>query len=141
MSYNHTIQETFAKENLTAKNTKISLNFLVSKFCGNAEFPQSFGRIAQNSAETVLFQKISAPENQVKLRCFAQCLLQMHFFLKLGLKCFCLMFFYIFSFCTFAKYLFHNLLFRLTFSSNNNQNLIKKTTQESVQCMSTVNLE
>ena len=29
----------------TAKNTVISPNFLVWKFCGKAQFPQSFGRI------------------------------------------------------------------------------------------------
>ena len=31
---------------ITAKNTAISPNFLVWKFCGNAQFPHSFGRIA-----------------------------------------------------------------------------------------------
>ena len=30
----------------TAKNTLISPNFLVWKICGNAQFPQSFGRLA-----------------------------------------------------------------------------------------------
>ena len=31
---------------ITAKNTAISPNFLVWKFCGNTQFPHSFGRIA-----------------------------------------------------------------------------------------------
>ena len=30
----------------TAKNTVISPNFLVWKFCGEAQFPHSFGQIA-----------------------------------------------------------------------------------------------
>ena len=47
----------------TAKNTVISPNFLVCKFCGKAQFPHSFGRIARNYAETVPFHKISIPEN------------------------------------------------------------------------------
>ena len=45
----------------TAKNTVISPNFMVWKFCGKAQFPHSFGRIARNYAETVLFHKISTP--------------------------------------------------------------------------------
>ena len=36
----------------TAKNTLISPNFLVRKFCGKAQFPHSFGRFARNYAET-----------------------------------------------------------------------------------------
>ena len=32
-------------------------NFLVYKFCGKAQFPLRFGRIARNSAETVPFHK------------------------------------------------------------------------------------
>ena len=47
----------------TAKNTVISPNFLVRKFCGKAQFPNSFGRIARNYAETVPFHKISIPGN------------------------------------------------------------------------------
>ena len=47
----------------TAKNTVISPNFLVWKFCGKAQFPNSFGRIARNYAETVPFHKISIPGN------------------------------------------------------------------------------
>ena len=41
------------------KNTVISPNFLVWKFCGKAQFPHSFGR---NYAETVPFHKISTPQ-------------------------------------------------------------------------------
>ena len=55
-----------------AKNTVISPDFLVWKFCGKAQFPHSFGRIAQNYAETVSLHKISTPGNQVKLRYFSQ---------------------------------------------------------------------
>ena len=41
---------------ITAKNTVISPNFLVWKFCGKAQFPHSFGRFARNYAETVFPQ-------------------------------------------------------------------------------------
>ena len=37
----------------TAKNTVISPNFLVWKFCGKAQFPHSFGRVTRNYGETV----------------------------------------------------------------------------------------
>ena len=47
----------------TTENTEISHNFIMWKFCGKAQFPQSFGRIARNSTETVLFGKISTPGN------------------------------------------------------------------------------
>ena len=47
----------------TAKNIVISPNYLVWKLCGKTQFPQSFGRIAGNSAETVPFHKISTPGN------------------------------------------------------------------------------
>ena len=57
----------------TAKNTVISPDFLVWKFCGKAQFPHSFGRFARKYAETVLFRKISTPGNQVNLRYFSQC--------------------------------------------------------------------
>ena len=57
----------------TAKNIVISPDFLVWKFCGNAQFPHSFGQIASNYAETDIFRKISTPGNQVKLRYFWQC--------------------------------------------------------------------
>ena len=43
----------------TIKNTVISPNFLVWKFCGKSQFPHSFGRFARNYAETVPFHKIS----------------------------------------------------------------------------------
>lgn len=43
----------------TAKNTVISLIFVVQKFCGNAQLPHSFEQIAWNHAEIVLFQRIS----------------------------------------------------------------------------------
>ena len=49
------------REDNTAKNTVISPNFMVWKFCGKAQFPHSFGRIAQNYVETVPFHKISTP--------------------------------------------------------------------------------
>ena len=34
----------------------------MQKFCGNAQFPQSFGQFAQNSTETVPFHKTSTLE-------------------------------------------------------------------------------
>ena len=52
---------------LTAKNTVISSNFLVWKFCGKAQF-----RIAQNYAETVPFYEIFTQGNLVKLVYFSQ---------------------------------------------------------------------
>ena len=55
------------------KNTVISPEFLVWKFCRKAQFRHSSGRIAQNYAESLLFQKIFTPGNQVKLRYFSQC--------------------------------------------------------------------
>ena len=45
----------------TAKNTIISPNFLVWKFCGKAQFPYNFGWIARSYTETVPFHKISTP--------------------------------------------------------------------------------
>ena len=59
----------------TTKNTVISPNFLMWKLCGKAQFPQSFGRFAQNFAETLPFHKISIPGNQVKIWYFSQCFL------------------------------------------------------------------
>ena len=56
----------------TAKNTVISPDFLVWKFCGKAQFPHNFGRFARNYAETVPLRKIPTPGNQVKLRYFSQ---------------------------------------------------------------------
>ena len=61
---------------LTAKNTLISPDFLVWKFCGKAQFPHSFGQIAQNYAETVPFRNISTPGNRVKWRYFRSVLLK-----------------------------------------------------------------
>ena len=48
---------------ITAKNTAISPNFLVWKFCGNAQFPHSFAWISEIYLENVRFQKISTPRN------------------------------------------------------------------------------
>ena len=45
------------------KNTEISLNFLVWKFCARVHFPHSVGRIVRNFGETVPFHKISTPGN------------------------------------------------------------------------------
>ena len=45
----------------TEKNTVISPNFLVCKFCGKAQFPHSFGRFA------MLFTK-NLPFKNVKLK-------------------------------------------------------------------------
>ena len=41
---------------ITEKNTVISSDFLVWKFCGKSQFPHGFGRIARNYAETVFPQ-------------------------------------------------------------------------------------
>ena len=57
----------------TAKNTVLSPDFLMWKFCGKAQFPHSFEQIARNYAETMPFCKISTPGNQVKLWYFSQC--------------------------------------------------------------------
>ena len=48
---------------ITTKNTVITPNFIVWKFCGKAQFPHSFGRFARNYAETMPFHKISTPGN------------------------------------------------------------------------------
>ena len=61
------------KASSTEKNTVISSDFLVWKFCGKTQFPHSFGQLARYYAETVPFRKISTPGNQVKLRYFLQC--------------------------------------------------------------------
>ena len=45
----------------TPKNTVISSNFLVWKFCGKEQFPHSFWRFARNYAETAPFHKLSTP--------------------------------------------------------------------------------
>ena len=49
----HIIEEA---KTLSSKNTAIPPDLMVLKFCGKAQFPHSFGRIARNYAETVLFQ-------------------------------------------------------------------------------------
>ena len=54
-------------------NIVISPTFLVWKFCGKAQFLESFGRFAQTYAETVPLHKVSTPGNLVKLRYFTQC--------------------------------------------------------------------
>ena len=48
---------------IAAKNTVVSPDIMVWKFCGKAQFPCSFGRIPRNYSETVLFHKISQPGN------------------------------------------------------------------------------
>ena len=48
---------------ITAKNTVISPNSLVWTFCRNAQFSHSFGRIAENYAETVPFHNMYTPRN------------------------------------------------------------------------------
>ena len=63
----------FAPMCLSSKNTVISPDFQVWKFCGRAQFPYSFGWFARNYVETVPFCKISTPRNQVKLRYFLRC--------------------------------------------------------------------
>ena len=55
-----------------AKNTVISPNFMVWKFCGRSQFPHSFERIVRNYEETVPFHKSSASWNYVKLRYFSE---------------------------------------------------------------------
>ena len=56
----------------TALNTGIQPNILVSIFCGNAKFPQSFYQFFRNSVENVRFHKIFTLGNQVKFQYFAQ---------------------------------------------------------------------
>ena len=51
------------KCDFTARNIKISPDFLVREFHGNAEFLPSFARYARNSAETVRFHRIFIPGN------------------------------------------------------------------------------
>ena len=71
----------------TAKNTIISPDLLMWRFCGKAGFPHSFGRITRNYAKTVPFHKISTPGNQVRLQYFSQFMMSMSISwnLKLGL--------------------------------------------------------
>lgn len=54
----------------TALNTEISPHFLVSKFCGNTQLPQSFGRITRSIAKIVRFNKTSILWNLVKISHF-----------------------------------------------------------------------
>ena len=53
---------TFSKAN-TARNTIITPNFLVWRFCGMAQFLHNIRPIARNYAETVPFLKISTTKN------------------------------------------------------------------------------
>ena len=62
MTHGAVVQRCF-EELLTMKNTVISPNFLVWKFCGKVQFPHSFGQFARNHAETVPFHKIYTPGN------------------------------------------------------------------------------
>ena len=48
--------ETLVCRVFTAKNNVILPNFLVWKFCGKAQFPQSFRRFAHNIVETTFQQ-------------------------------------------------------------------------------------
>ena len=47
---------------ITAKNTVISPNFLVQKFCGKEQFPHSFGRFARNMRKLFLSTKFPHQE-------------------------------------------------------------------------------
>ena len=51
----------------TAKNTVISLNFLVWKFCGKAQFPHIFRGFARNYHSFRRFARNYAPETMKKL--------------------------------------------------------------------------
>ena len=46
------------RANITAKNTIVSPDYVVWKFCGKTQFPHSFGRFALNYAEAVPFRKL-----------------------------------------------------------------------------------
>ena len=69
-------KEKRGKTYLTEKNSVVSPNFLMWKFCRKTQFLHSFGRFTRNYAETVTLQKISTPGNQVKLQSFLWCLIQ-----------------------------------------------------------------
>ena len=92
----------------TLKNTVISPNFLVWRFCRKEQFPHSFGRLARDYGETVPFHKISTLGNQVKLRYFLQCYLlpiTRAFSLKIRIIIvFCKGFALHFCVCAIAKY-------------------------------------
>ena len=69
------IVECFTGRDITATHTMLinkvilrkipdlRLIFVVWKFCGKAQFPQSFRRFTRNSTETLLFYKFSTPGN------------------------------------------------------------------------------
>ena len=65
------------RDPVNAKNNVTPPSFLVWKFCGIAQVPQSVGRIARNCAKAVPFPKICTPGNLVKLRYFSQCVKEM----------------------------------------------------------------
>ena len=56
------VNDTLRKISVTAKNTVISPNLLVWKFCGKVQFPLSFRRFARNSEELCLSTKFSHQE-------------------------------------------------------------------------------
>lgn len=58
--------------NTTAKRTKISPNFLMCKFCRNAQFPQSYGWFIHKTLwRLCISTKFSIPRNWVKLVFYA----------------------------------------------------------------------
>ena len=65
-------KECFRCNIVPCKKYRHLTNFLAWKFCGKAQFPHTFRRIARNYAETVPFHKISTARNQVKLQYFWQ---------------------------------------------------------------------
>ena len=73
----------------TALNTVLSPNFLVWKFCGNAQFLQ---RISRNCAETVRFRKI--PHSEIRQNFGISCC---GYFSKLDLSEFLIGFSYLIS--------------------------------------------
>ena len=60
---NSFVNDTQRKISITAKNTVISPNFLVWKFCGKVQFPLIFRIFARNYEETVSFHKIFTSGN------------------------------------------------------------------------------
>ena len=56
----------------TAYSAVISSNLLMWKFSGNTLFPQSFGRIVQNSAVNMRFHKMSISRKLGEISIFAQ---------------------------------------------------------------------
>ena len=48
---------------ITRKNTVVSPNLLVLKYCGKAQFLHKFGRFACLCAKTVPFYKVFIPRN------------------------------------------------------------------------------